>query len=45
LSIVAGILLSIGIWLFGRKHYLYIWLALGIIWLFAQLGRRIIDYP
>jgi len=37
LSIVAGILLSIGIWLFGRKHYLYIWLALGIIWLYALL--------
>ncbi|GAH98011.1 unnamed protein product, partial [marine sediment metagenome] len=37
LSIVAGILLSIGIWLFGRKHYLYIWLTLGIIWLYALL--------
>ncbi len=37
LSIVAGILLSIGIWLFGKKHYLYIWLALGIIWLYALL--------
>jgi len=37
LSIIAGILLSIGIWLFGRKHYLYIWLALGIIWLYALL--------
>jgi len=37
LSIIAGILLSIGIWLFGRRHYLYIWLALGIIWLYALL--------
>ncbi|GAI46240.1 unnamed protein product, partial [marine sediment metagenome] len=37
LSIVAGILLTIGIWLFGKKHYLYIWLALGIIWLYALL--------
>ncbi|MFQ6121753.1 MAG: ComEC/Rec2 family competence protein, partial [Dehalococcoidales bacterium] len=36
LSIVAGILLSFGIWLFGRRHYLYIWLALGTIWLYAQ---------
>ena len=36
LSIVAGILLSIGIWLFGWRRYTYIWLALGIIWLFAQ---------
>ncbi|GAI57540.1 unnamed protein product, partial [marine sediment metagenome] len=37
LSIVAGILLSIGIWLFGKKRYIYIWLALGIIWLYALL--------
>jgi len=37
LGIVAGILLSIGIWLFGRRHYLYIWLALGAIWLYALL--------
>ncbi len=37
LSIVAGILLSVGIWLFGRKRYLYVWLALGIIWLYALL--------
>ncbi|MFQ5996060.1 MAG: ComEC/Rec2 family competence protein, partial [Dehalococcoidales bacterium] len=37
LSIIAGMLLSIGIWLFGRRHYCYIWLALGIIWLYALL--------
>jgi len=37
LGIMAGILLSIGIWLFGRRHYLYIWLALGTIWLYALL--------
>ncbi|MFC1915789.1 ComEC/Rec2 family competence protein [Chloroflexota bacterium] len=36
LGIIAGILLSVGIWLFGRRHYFYIWLALGTIWLFAQ---------
>ncbi len=36
LSIVAGVLLSLGIWLLGRKGYIYIWLALGAIWLFAQ---------
>jgi competence protein ComEC len=35
LSILAGILLSAGIWLFGRRRYLYIWLALGTIWLYA----------
>jgi competence protein ComEC len=37
LSIIAGILLSIGIWLFGKKRYIYIWLALGIIWLYALI--------
>ena len=37
LSIVAGILLSLGIWLFGRRHYTYIWLALGTIWLYALI--------
>lgn len=37
LSILAGILISAGIWLFGRRHYLYIWLALGIIWLYAVI--------
>ncbi len=37
LSIVAGILLSLGIWLFGRKHHIYIWLALGIIWVYVLL--------
>ena len=37
LSIIAGILLSIGIWLFGKKRFIYIWLALGIIWLYAIL--------
>jgi len=37
LGIIAGILISAGIWLFGRRHYLYIWLALGIIWLYAIL--------
>jgi competence protein ComEC len=35
LSILAGMLLSLGIWLFGRRHYTYIWLTLGIIWLYA----------
>jgi len=37
LSILAGMLVSIGIWLFGKRRYLYIWLALGIIWLYALL--------
>ena len=37
LSIVAGILLSFSIWLFGRRRYTYIWLALGAIWLYALI--------
>jgi competence protein ComEC len=37
LGVMAGILLAIGLWLFGRRHYLYVWLALGAIWLYAVL--------
>jgi competence protein ComEC len=37
LSIIAGMLLSLGIWLFGKRRFIYIWLALGVIWLYALL--------
>ncbi len=37
LVIMAGILLAIGLWIFGRKHYLYIWLALGVIWFYTVI--------
>jgi len=37
LGIMAGILLGIGLWLFGRKRYIYIWLALGGVWLYAVI--------
>jgi competence protein ComEC len=37
LTIVAGILVSLGIWAFGRRRYLYIWVALSIIWLYTLL--------
>lgn len=37
LSIIAGILLATGIWLFGKQRYLYVWLALGTIWLYAVI--------
>ena len=37
LSIMAGVLLSIGLWLLGRRHYLYVWLALGTIWLYTLI--------
>jgi competence protein ComEC len=35
LSIIIGIVLSAGIWLFGRRYSIYIWLALLAIWLYA----------
>ncbi|OGO33206.1 MAG: DNA internalization-related competence protein ComEC/Rec2 [Chloroflexi bacterium RBG_16_56_11] len=35
LTIMAGILLSVGLWLFGRKRYFYVWLALGCIWFYT----------
>lgn len=34
LSIITGLLITIGVWLFGRRHYLYIWLALFFIWFY-----------
>ncbi len=37
LAIVAGILLSLGIWLFGRRRYTYVWLALATVWLYALI--------
>lgn len=37
LSIVAGILVSLGLWLWGRRHYLYIWLALATIWFYTLI--------
>jgi len=41
LSIIIGVLLSAGIWLFGRRYYAYIWLALVTIWLYALVvGMR-----
>jgi len=35
LGIMAGIVLSLGIWLFGRRYHLHIWLALAAVWLYA----------
>ena len=37
LGIMAGILLGVGLWLFGRRHYLYVWLALGAVWLYTVI--------
>jgi competence protein ComEC len=36
-NIVAGILVAAGIWLFGKKRYWYVWLALAAIWIYAIL--------
>ena len=36
-NIVAGILIATGIWLFGKRRFLYIWLALVAIWIYALL--------
>ncbi|MGP8081132.1 MAG: DNA internalization-related competence protein ComEC/Rec2 [Dehalococcoidales bacterium] len=36
-NIVAGILVATGIWLFGKRRYFYIWLALAAIWIYALL--------
>jgi competence protein ComEC len=35
LTVMAGILLAVGVWLLGRKRYLYVWLALGAIWFYT----------
>jgi competence protein ComEC len=37
LGIMAGILLGVGLWLFGKKRYLYVWLAIGAIWFYVLL--------
>jgi competence protein ComEC len=37
LSIMAGILVAIGLWLFGRRRYLYVWLALAVIWFYTVI--------
>ena len=36
-NIVAGLLVAAGIWIFGKKRFLYIWLALAAIWIYAVL--------
>ena len=41
IGIVIGVLLSLGILIFGRRHYIYIWLAFIAIWLYVLLtGMR-----
>ena len=38
LSIIAGLVLSLGLRLFGRQRYVYVWLALAVIWLYAVIS-------
>ncbi|HSW58743.1 MAG TPA: DNA internalization-related competence protein ComEC/Rec2 [Dehalococcoidales bacterium] len=38
LTIIAGTILTLGIRIFGRRHYYYIWLALAIIWFYTILA-------
>jgi competence protein ComEC len=37
LTIIAGILVALGLRLFGRRHYIYVWLAVLVIWAYALL--------
>ncbi len=37
LSIVAGLLVALGIWMFGRRHYFYVWLALLMVWFYSLI--------
>jgi competence protein ComEC len=38
ISIVAGILAGLGRRLWGRRHYIYVWLALAAVWFYALLA-------
>ncbi len=35
LGIMAGVMLGIGLWLFGRRRYFYVWLALAAVWFYT----------
>jgi competence protein ComEC len=37
LGIMAGIMLGIGLWIFGRRRYLYVWLALVAVWFYTVI--------
>ncbi len=37
IGIMAGIMLGVGLFFFGRRRYLYVWLAFGAVWLYAIL--------
>ncbi len=35
IGVMAGIMLGVGLFLFGRRHYLYVWLAFIAVWFYA----------
>jgi competence protein ComEC len=35
ITVMAGILLAVGIWFFGRRYYLYVWLAMAAVWFYT----------
>lgn len=37
LSIIIGMVTSTAIWFFGRRRYIYVWLALAAIWIYATV--------
>ena len=37
IGVMAGIMLGVGLFLFGRRHYLYVWLALVAVWFYAVI--------
>jgi competence protein ComEC len=37
IGIMVGMLLGIGLWLFGRRHNLYVWLTLAMVWCYALI--------
>ena len=37
IGVMAGIMLGVGLFLFGRRRYLYVWLALAAVWFYAVI--------
>ncbi len=37
LSIIAGVMVALGLWIFGRRRYIYVWLALFTIWFYSLI--------
>jgi competence protein ComEC len=37
LSIITGILISLGIWIFGRRYHIYVWIAFIMLWFYTIL--------